>query len=171
MTGPRSTRSTGRSAAVALRALLALAVLLALGVGIPLLLLALAPTSFPHGVPGLGDLVSALTERDDGTVFLALLTLAAWVGWATFALAVLLELPAQLRGVPAVRLRGLGVQQSLAGGLVATVLAIVLVPGAASAGVRQPAGRSAPVARLAATADPVAGQAPTAVTAARVVGA
>src|SRR5690348_14974465 len=117
MTGTRSTRA-------ALRALVAFAVLLALCVGIPLLLVALAPTSFPHGVPGPGEMLHALTERDDGSVFLAVLTLAAWVGWATFAVAVLLELPAQLRGVPAVRLRGLGVQQSLAGGLVAAVLAI-----------------------------------------------
>src|SRR5919199_3453086 len=144
MTGRRSAQPTGRptarSAAAALRALLALAVLLALCVGIPLLLLALAPTSFPHGVPGPADLLHALTQRDDGTVFLAVLTLAAWAGWATFAVAVLLELPAQLRGVPAVRLRGLGVQQSLAGGLVAAVLAIVLVPAAANATVRVPAG-------------------------------
>jgi LysM repeat protein len=104
--------------------------------GIPLLLLALTPTSFPQGLPGPGDLLEGLTQRDDGTLFLAVLTVAAWVGWATFAVAVLLEVPAQLRGVPPVRVRGLGVQQSLAGGLVAAVFAIVLVPGAASAAVR-----------------------------------
>src|SRR4051812_21094163 len=161
MTGPRPARSTGRSAAAALRALLALAVLVALCVGIPLLLLALAPTSFRHGVPGPGDVFSALTERDDGTVFLAVLTLAAWAGWATFALAVLLELPAQLRGVPAVRLRGLGVQQSLAGGLVATVLAVVLVPGAASAPVRPAVRGTGAASGAAATAARVAGPAGT----------
>src|ERR687885_2650598 len=122
MTGRRSARPTGRStarsAASTLRGLVALAVLLGLCVGIPVLLVALAPTSFPHGVPGPGDLLRALTQRDDGTIFLAVLTLAAWVGWATFAVAVLVEVPAQLRGVPPVRVRGLGVQQSLAGALV-----------------------------------------------------
>ena len=48
--------------------------LLVLCAGIPLLLLALAPTSFPHGLPGAGELVSDLTRRDDGTLFLVVLT-------------------------------------------------------------------------------------------------
>src|SRR5918911_1395368 len=138
MPARRTVVRRGRAPGAALRALLALMVLLGLCVGIPMALVALAPTSFPHGVPAPADLLSALTRRDDGTLFLAVLTLAAWVGWATFAVAVLLEIPAQLRGVPAVRVRGLGVQQSLAGGLVAAVLAVVLVPGAASAAVRGP---------------------------------
>jgi nucleoid-associated protein YgaU len=138
MLGRRTAARPGRSPAAALRALLALVVLLALCVGIPMALVALTPTAFPHGVPGSAELWSALTRRDDGTLFLAVLTLAAWVGWAAFAVAVLLEIPAQLRGVPAVRVRGLGVQQSLAGGLVTAVLAMVLVPSAAGAAVRPP---------------------------------
>ncbi len=136
MPGRRTAARPGRSPGAALRALVALVVLLALCVGIPMVLVALASTSLPHGVPAPSDLLSALTRRDDGTLFLAVLTLAAWVGWATFAVAVLLEVPAQVRGVPAVRVRGLGVQQSLAGGLVAAVLAMVLVPTAAGASVR-----------------------------------
>ena len=139
MPGRRTAARRGRSRGAGLRALLALVVLLALCVGIPVALVALAPISFPHGVPSPAELVSSLTRRDDGTLFLAALTLAAWAGWATFAVAVLLEIPAQLRGVPAVRVRGLGVQQSLAGGLVAAVLAMVLVPAAAGAAVRSPA--------------------------------
>ncbi|MGZ4602417.1 MAG: LysM peptidoglycan-binding domain-containing protein, partial [Kineosporiaceae bacterium] len=70
----------------------------------------MASTSFPHGLPGPAQLVAGLTERDDGSLFLAVLTAAAWAGWATFAIAVLLEVPAQVRGVPAVRVPGLGVQ-------------------------------------------------------------
>src|SRR5919199_1842919 len=133
MPGPGSAPQPGRSFGATLRALLAAVALLALCVGIPVLLLALMPTTLPHGVPEPAELLSALTRRDDGTLFLAVLTLAAWLGWATFAVAVLLEIPAQLRGVPAVRVRGLGVQQSLAGGLVTAVLAMVLLPTAAGA--------------------------------------
>jgi nucleoid-associated protein YgaU len=144
MPGRRTAARPGRSPGAALRAMLALVVLLALCVGIPVALVALAPTSFPHGMPAPAELLSALTRRDDGSLFLAMLTLAAWVGWATFAVAVLLETPAQVRGVPAVRVRGLGVQQSLAGGLVAAVLAMVLVPSAAEAAVRPSASGGAP---------------------------
>ena len=45
-------------------------------------------------------MLHGLTGPDDGTLFLAVLTLGAWAGWATFAVAVLVEIPAQVRGVP-----------------------------------------------------------------------
>jgi hypothetical protein len=125
-----------------LRGLLALVVLLALGAGIPIALVSLTSTSFPQGLPDLSLVLGDLTARDDGTLFFAVITVAAWLGWATFALAIALEIPAQLRGVPAVRVRGLGLQQSLAAGLVATALTVVLVPGSASAADR-PAGEVA----------------------------
>ena len=51
MPGRRTAARPGRSRGAGVRALLALVVLLALCVGIPLALVALAPTSFPHGVP------------------------------------------------------------------------------------------------------------------------
>jgi hypothetical protein len=149
------------------RGLAALVTLLALIAGIPLALLALTATSFPHGLPSLDAVVHGLTGPDDGSLFLAVLTLAAWAGWATFALAVLLEIPAQLRGVPAVRVRGLGVQQSLAGGLVAAVLAIVLVPSAASAAVRTSASPGPPRSPVTSSAPHVAGSTSTPADAAR----
>src|SRR3954452_20619269 len=120
---------TGR----ALRAAGALIVLLALCAGIPLALLTQSWASFPPRVPTMEAVLHGLMGGDDGSLFLAALTLAAWAGWATFALAVLVEIPAQVRGCPPRRVRGLGVQQGLAGGLVAAALAVIMGPGAARA--------------------------------------
>src|SRR3954451_16722741 len=124
------------------RGILAVGVLAALGIGIPVALLSLGSTSL--GVlADVSGLVDRLTGPDDGTLFLAVLTLTAWAGWATFVLAVALEIPAQLRGVRPVRIRGLGLQQSLAGGLVAAALTVLLLPGAASASERVAASSAA----------------------------
>src|SRR4051794_6635730 len=106
-----------RRLAQAVRGVLAAIVLLALVVGIPVALLHVSTLPIPHSVPAPADVLHTLTERDDGQLFFAALTIVAWLGWATFALAVLLELPAQLRGLPSTRLRGMAVQQSLAGAL------------------------------------------------------
>src|SRR3954452_4679083 len=138
-TRPRRTSSDRRPVAAAsgvVRGLFALVVLLAMVVGIPALLLAVDSTSYLGELADLPRLASHLTGPDDGALFLAVLAGTAWLGWATFALAVVLEIPAQLRRVPSVRLPGLGVQQSLAGTLVAAVLAVVLLPGAAHASER-----------------------------------
>jgi LysM domain len=131
VTSPRRRRRS--EAAQMARGLLAVVVLLTLCVGIPVALVALTSTSFPSGVPSLPQILGELTRGDDGRLFLAVLTAAGWVGWATFTSAVLVELPAQIRGVPTVRLRGLGVQQSLAGGLVATALTVLVLPSAMAA--------------------------------------
>src|SRR3954447_16813939 len=130
-----TTRSDARgpgSGGVA-RGLLALILLLGMVVGIPVALLAVGSTSYLGEFADVPRLIGDLTAPDDGSLFLGVLTLAAWIGWATFAFAVLLEIAAQLRGVPTVRLRGMVIQQSVAGGLVAAALAVVVLPGAASA--------------------------------------
>src|SRR4051794_2669626 len=148
MSGPRTSRAATRrgpaprAATVAwARALLALVVLVAFVIGIPIALVMLRSPAL-HELGDVHRIAAALTAPDDGRLFLAVLTVAAWVGWLTFALAVVLEIPAQLRGVPVVHLRGLGVQQSVAGGLVATALAVVLLPWAAVAA-EHPASTSA----------------------------
>jgi nucleoid-associated protein YgaU len=144
-TRPATTRSPGARRGLSVgvvRGLLALALLLGMVVGIPVVLLAVRSTSYLGEFTDLQRLTGDLTAPDDGSLFLAVLALVAWIGWATFALAVLLEVPAQLRGVPTVRLRGLGVQQSLAGGLVAAVLAVVVLPGTADAAERPAAAGS-----------------------------
>src|SRR3954451_3460471 len=118
------------------RRLLALVALLALVVGIPVGLLVVGSTSHLGEFAEISRLLGALSAPDDGSLFVGVLALVAWIGWATFAMAVLMEVPAQLRGVPTVRLRGLAIQQSLAGGLVAAALAVIVVPGAANAAER-----------------------------------
>jgi nucleoid-associated protein YgaU len=125
------------------RGLLALVLLLGTVAGIPAGLLVVGSPSYIGEFTDLSRLVGDLTAPDDGSLFVAVLTLVAWIGWATFALAVLLEIPAQIRGVPTVRVRGMGIQQSVAGGLVAAALAVVILPAAAGAAERRVGGSSA----------------------------
>ncbi|MFY1688657.1 LysM peptidoglycan-binding domain-containing protein [Plantactinospora sp. WMMB782] len=114
----------------------ALVVLLGLLVGAPLALLALAGNPLPDHVPGLDEIGTALTSRDDGQLFLRALAVAGWAGWATFALSVLVEIPARLLRRPAVRLPGLGRQQRLAATLIGSVaLALAVSPAATAAAV------------------------------------
>jgi nucleoid-associated protein YgaU len=126
------------------RGLLALVLLLGMVAGIPVGLLAVGSASYLGEFTHLPRLIGDLIAPDDGSLFLAVLTLVAWISWATFTLAVLLEIPAQIRGVPRVRLRGMGIHQSVAGGLVAAALAVVVVPGAAGAAERRIGGSVGP---------------------------
>lgn len=112
-----------------LGALLLLAVLLA---GIPVGLLAVAgPPPLPSTLPSLGELLGAITRPDDGTLLVAALTWAGWIGWATLAVSIAVEIPAAARGVRAPRLPALGPQQRLAAGLVAAA-ALLFTGGTAS---------------------------------------
>jgi nucleoid-associated protein YgaU len=105
-----------------LGALLLLSVLL---VGVPAALWAVGGNPVPSGLPSWNEAVSALTHPDlTGSLLLGLVKILAWLGWATFALAVILEIPAAMRGVHAPRLRGFAVQQRTATALVATILAM-----------------------------------------------
>ncbi|MCX5209476.1 LysM peptidoglycan-binding domain-containing protein [Kitasatospora sp. NBC_00240] len=128
---PRGRRRGGVGAVVgALAALLTLAVLLA---GLPALLL-----YGTAAVAGMGDfapdgLGQALTSPDDGRLFLWLLVLVGWLGWACFAFSVLLEIPAQLRGRIARRIPAFGWSQRIAAGLVGSVIALLPVAGSAFA--------------------------------------
>src|SRR3954469_17451033 len=114
------------------RGLLALVLLLAMVVGIPVVLLAVGSVSYLDEFTDVPRLIGNLAAPDDGSLFLGVLALVAWIGWATFAFAVLLEILAQLRGVPPIRLRGFGIQQSMAGSLVAAALAVIVLPSAAT---------------------------------------
>jgi nucleoid-associated protein YgaU/DNA-binding SARP family transcriptional activator len=117
----------------ALGALTALAALLA---GLPALLLygtlAVAAMGEPGSGGGLGEL---LTSPDDGRLFLWALVAVGWIAWLCFALAVLLEIPAQLRGRVARRIPAFGWSQRIAAGLVGSVLALLPVAGSAFAAV------------------------------------
>lgn len=117
---PAPSRRRGRvqTAAALLRALVSLSVLVALMAGLPALLW--WATSIV-GPPGLAALHSLLSTEDSGQVFLLLLACIGWAGWACFTIAVLLEIPAQLRGRAAPQIRGL-VGQRIAAALVGTLL-------------------------------------------------
>ncbi|MCX5174313.1 LysM peptidoglycan-binding domain-containing protein [Streptomyces virginiae] len=111
-------RGGAQAAAAVARGLLSLTVLAALLVGLPILLWWATTIVGPPGAAALGSLFST---DDSGQVFLLALAVAGWVGWVLFACAVLLEIPAQLRGRAAPQIRGL-VGQRAAAALVGAVL-------------------------------------------------
>lgn len=117
-----------RSAADRLRGLLALMTLLTLLLGVPATLIALRGNPLPESLVDLATLTDRLTRPDDGTLFLAALTWVAWLGWSSFALSVLVEIPAHLRGLPSPRLPALGAQQRAASTLVAGATLLFTMP-------------------------------------------
>ncbi|MFG1925535.1 LysM peptidoglycan-binding domain-containing protein [Cryptosporangium sp. NPDC048952] len=119
----------GGRARQVLSGVVALGVLLGALVGVPVLLAVLGGNPLPDHVPSLAEAGEALTSPDDGTLFLQALAVVGWVGWATFALSVLVELPAAVRRRPAPRLPGLRTQQRIA----ATLIAAVALIGSSSA--------------------------------------
>ena len=98
MTHPIRARLLGLAATVAILTVL---------IGIPATLVAIGANPIPNGLPTLDQLTTALTTRDDGTLTLRVLTVAAWLAWAFLAATITLEVLARLRGVTAPRLRGL----------------------------------------------------------------
>ena len=126
----------------------ALVVLLGALFGVPVLLAVLGGNPLPDHLLSLHEIGSALTARDDGSLFLRALTIAGWLGWVTFALSVLVELPAVLLRRPAPRLPGLRSQQRIAAALLAT---IALVAGSGPAATAAVAGGSGPAATVADT--------------------
>ncbi|MCX4745236.1 LysM peptidoglycan-binding domain-containing protein [Kitasatospora sp. NBC_01287] len=136
--GPRGTaarppgrrRSALRSVPAAFGALLVLAALL---VGVPALLLYGTRAVTAMGGVGHGGLWQSLSSPDNGQLFLWALVGIGWLGWGCFALSVLLEIPAQLRGRVARRLPAFGWSQRMAAGLVGAVIALLPVAGASFA--------------------------------------
>ncbi|MEU9304911.1 LysM peptidoglycan-binding domain-containing protein [Streptomyces sp. NPDC048269] len=118
---PRPARGHVQTAAAVLRGLLSLTVLLALLGGLPMLLWWATSVVGPPGMAALGSLFST---DDSGQVFLLALAVAGWIGWALFACAVLLEIPAQLRGRAAPQIRGLVGQRAAATLISAVLLAL-----------------------------------------------
>ncbi|TQN44083.1 DNA-binding SARP family transcriptional activator [Blastococcus colisei] len=112
----------------ACRRVLSLLLLLALVAGIPVALWVLSRTYLPDQFPTWAQVTAALSGPDTGAVFSGFLVVVGWIAWAVFAVSVAVEIPAQLRGVPAPRLPGLGFMQQLAGLLVAAVLGVGSAP-------------------------------------------
>lgn len=103
----------------------ALLLLLACVIGIPGLLLTVAP-AWQIGIPTWSQLLDSLTKPDDGRLFLGALTIVGWLAWAAFTISVVVEAGAVIRGLPSPRLRYLGFAQRGAAALVAAA-AVLLV--------------------------------------------
>ncbi|WP_329615713.1 LysM peptidoglycan-binding domain-containing protein [Streptomyces brevispora] len=116
-----------------LRSLLSLVGLVVLLAGLPLILYVAGRELLPLGLDGVISPADLFSRQDTGGLALLVLTGIGWAGWASFALAVLLEVPAQLRGRSAPRLRGLRVSQRMAGALVGGVLVLLPTAGGAMA--------------------------------------
>jgi LysM repeat protein len=138
----------------------ALAVLVAVLAGGPIALLAFAGNPLPDHVPTLSEIGTTLTSRDDGQLFLRTLALLGWAGWATFALSVLVELPARMLGRPAIRLPGMSRQQRAAAALVGSVALILVASPAATAASTMTTPHYAPPAAPAVSAPAVVQPAP-----------
>ncbi len=118
-----------------LTGLAAVLVMVAVVVGVPVLLVAISGSPVPSSVPSLAQVWARLTSRDDGTLLLGLIRVVAWVAWLVFAVSLLAEVLARVRGLPAPQLPGLRVPQSAARGLVAAaVVLFVATPVLGSAG-------------------------------------
>ncbi|SNT33820.1 LysM domain-containing protein [Actinacidiphila glaucinigra] len=114
----RQTRTRGATIGAVVRAAASLLLLAALLLGLPVLLWWGTAIVGPPGIQALGNLLST---QDSGQVFLLALAVAGWAGWAGFAAAVAVEVPVQLRGRTAPKLRLL-VGQRAAAALVGAIL-------------------------------------------------
>ena len=78
-----------------LRSLASLAALLALLVALPVGLFVATRALLPVGLDSIGSASDLLTRQDTGGLALLVLAAVGWIGWAQFAISVLLEIPAQ----------------------------------------------------------------------------
>ncbi|MFB7763684.1 BTAD domain-containing putative transcriptional regulator [Streptomyces xiamenensis] len=124
-----------------LRALLSVVLIVALLVGVPVALWVLG--TLPQSVPSLSEAGDALTQPDDGSLLLVVLTLVGWGLWLAVTYALVLEAGALLRRRTARRRRGLGGVQSMAAWLLGSLVTLS-TPAIASAAVA-PAAVAAPV--------------------------
>jgi LysM repeat protein len=117
----------------------ALVILIGLLVGAPVALAVFGGNPLPDHVPALSEIGGALTSRDDGQLFLRALAVVGWLGWATFALSVLVEVPARALRIPVPRLPGMRRQQRVAAALIGGVALIIgASPAMASASTTAP---------------------------------
>ncbi|MDE0804938.1 MAG: LysM peptidoglycan-binding domain-containing protein [Acidimicrobiales bacterium] len=112
-----------RPIAVACKGLVALLALVGVLVGPPVALVRFAGNPLPASLPPWSDLTEALTRRgiSDETV-IGVLAILAWLIWTQVAVAVLVELVAHVRRLPAPSVPVLPGLQPLAGQMVAAVV-------------------------------------------------
>ncbi|MFF4836973.1 hypothetical protein [Streptomyces sp. NPDC001315] len=115
--------TVGRTLARVVKAGLSLLVLAAAVAGLPLLLAWATPVIWASTHD---DLTHLLDRQDTGRVFLLLLALVGWIGWAQFTFCAARELIAQVRGRTWHAPRGMGASQRAAALLIGSIL--VLLP-------------------------------------------
>ena len=143
---PRSTTVSRSPGSRMVTGGLAAAALLAVIVGVPVALALLGGDPLPHHLPSGAGIRESLLHKDvTGTLFIRVIVVIGWLAWATFALSIVVELVARLRGRRAMRLPGLGGPQRFAAGLIAAVAMAISAPASALA---------APHASVAAVATP-----------------
>jgi nucleoid-associated protein YgaU len=119
--GPRS----GTGARV-VRGLGAALLLIALVVGIPVGLWVFGGPVWT-GPVSINRIISMLSSPDvTGSVLIGLVKVVGWIAWFTFALAVVVEVIAALRGRRSPHVRGLGTQQRAAAALVGAVITMLV---------------------------------------------
>ena len=130
-----------------LRGLGALALIALALVGWPAALLGLTD-AVAVWLPDLSDPAALLTRPDTGGLFLVIVLALGWIAWVVWTVALIVEVAAQVRGVPTPHLGGLFPQNATAALVTAIAVAFTLAPttpaiaGAPGAG-RAPAARSA----------------------------
>lgn len=113
-------------------ALLALAASL---IGVPAALVALGGNPLPDHLPSLGEAWTAVSTPDaSGTLFIAILTIAGWLGWASFAASTLVEIAGAVSSWQPPALPGpMGLAQGSSSILVGAVVAAIALLGATTA--------------------------------------
>ncbi|MGW2092387.1 LysM peptidoglycan-binding domain-containing protein [Promicromonospora sukumoe] len=125
VTGDPGAPRRGTGARV-VRGLGAALLLVALVVGIPVGLWVLGGPIWT-GPVSVGRIVSLLSSPDvTGSVLIGLVKIVGWIAWLTFAVAVVIEVVAALRGRRSPHLRGLGAQQRAAAVLVGAVITMLV---------------------------------------------
>jgi hypothetical protein len=88
----------------------------------------------PHHVPSLAVVRDGLLHKDvSGTLFIQALVIIGWLAWASFAVSVMIEVFARLRGRSTITLPGLRAQQRWAASLIAAITLMFASPALASA--------------------------------------
>jgi DNA-binding SARP family transcriptional activator len=126
MTTHRRNRATEITAGLA-----SLIVLAALIAGLPAALYAVGGSPIPHAIPGWHQVITALSRRDNGTLFLGAVRDISWIAWAAFTTSTLIEGISLIRGRPAPHLRGIGGMQHLVRGLITSILVAFAAPSGA----------------------------------------
>jgi DNA-binding SARP family transcriptional activator len=133
------------------RGLLALITLAAITVGLPIALYKVGGSPIPAKLPAWHLITTTLLHKDNGSLFIGAVRDVSWLAWLAFAIAVIAEAQAAIRGRQAPRLH-LSVLQGMAGRLVAVTALTFSTP--AAVGLAASSAMASTVQSIAPTAKP-----------------